>query len=346
MSRHQQRKGREPSSFGKVQSGIKSSARLREKRDGSLQSLPFATAPWPAAERSTRQKKDGEIITATVKNQKKATKTSNSISQQTQEKTFLSSTTKLSKQRRVVEDSRDNTAIITVANNNSSTGSRSQQQTQQQHNHETIKQRIPNVLIGGVQKGGTMSVTLHLEDFVGQWKSQTQLMKNHDSDSNYQYTCLSRKPLPHLSVHGKEAHFFDNDDAYHNQGLQYYQNQYKHCDFNRSKFIIDATPETMVFPERVKSTYEQQGTTALRELKIMFILREPVSREISWYNHRVKATQRKHPPEYVKSVMNTTTKSILSFEQVMKRTVLASDSDTDDDYYKCCGMSKYGDLLE
>lgn len=48
---------------------------------------------------------------------------------------------------------------------------------------------------------------------------------------------------------------------------------------------MDATPDTLPFADRVRSTYEAAGGDQADTVKIIVILREPVSRELSLYNH-------------------------------------------------------------
>lgn len=59
----------------------------------------------------------------------------------------------------------------------------------------------------------------------------------------------------------------------------------RNCDVQ--KFIIDGTPDTVMFPERVYSTYKTKAPELLTDLKIIVTLREPTPRELSWYNHMV-----------------------------------------------------------
>ena len=46
---------------------------------------------------------------------------------------------------------------------------------------------------------------------------------------------------------------------------------------------MDATPDYLTYPERIYETYSQAN--ALPTLKVMLVIREPVSRELSLYNH-------------------------------------------------------------
>ena len=49
---------------------------------------------------------------------------------------------------------------------------------------------------------------------------------------------------------------------------------------------MDATPNTLAFPDRVSELYSQVERSAISKLKLIVILREPISREMSLYNHK------------------------------------------------------------
>ena len=86
---------------------------------------------------------------------------------------------------------------------------------------------------------------------------------------------------------GQEAHFFD-EDARYEQGPAVYSHKFEHCKTEGdSKFVMDATPNTLLYPKRVYDTYNQVGgIEALSKVKLIAILRDPISREMSLYNHK------------------------------------------------------------
>lgn len=151
------------------------------------------------------------------------------------------------------------------------------------------KLRIPLIQLAGAQKASTTSVAKHLQDSG--------------------FTCFSNK--------GKEAHFFDNDDKYIG-GLDFYKDLFRDC-LGR-KNLIDATPETMLEPQRVRAIYDEMGVAD--QVKILFILREPVSREISWYNHRLRLHNTTNAPFWSKTILDDDGKSVLPFGELMRRTVI------------------------
>ena len=123
---------------------------------------------------------------------------------------------------------------------------------------------LPRILLAGVQKSGSTA----LSDFV------------HRAGA-----CLSR-PDPSQEKEEKEVHFFDNNIMYM-KGIDYYSKLFAHC--KNMSVAVDATPETFLFPRRVKEVYDLAGKRALEELKIIIVVREPVARELSLYNHLADA---------------------------------------------------------
>ena len=118
---------------------------------------------------------------------------------------------------------------------------------------------LPKILLAGVQKSGSTALT----DFV------------HRAGA-----CLSR-PDPSQEKEKKEVHFFDT--KLYTKGLHYYSNLFAHC--KDMRVAVDGTPNTFLYPHRVKETYNLAGKNALDELKIIIVVREPVARELSLYNH-------------------------------------------------------------
>lgn len=152
------------------------------------------------------------------------------------------------------------------------------------------KGRIPNFLLAGAQKAGTTATFEHLS-------------RGND-------TCFGNN---------KEIHFFDRDEQFV-RGLDYYQREFAHC-AAESPIIIDATPNYMLYPERVRQIYEKHGTADT--VKIMFTLREPVRREISWYDHLVRSIKKGEIYNYVQVVLKSNG-SVMSFEEHMEANILPS----------------------
>ncbi len=115
-----------------------------------------------------------------------------------------------------------------------------------------------------------------LPDFiiVGAYKSGTSSL----------YSYLSQHPEVHPSWH-KEVHFFDLN--FH-KGPMWYRSHFPLTSFLRIKGMItgEASPYYMFHPHAAKRIKD-----LLPDIKLIFILRNPVDRAISHYFHEVKANR-------------------------------------------------------
>jgi hypothetical protein len=158
--------------------------------------------------------------------------------------------------------------------------------------------RIANFLLGGAQKAGTTSIAVFL-------------MKNH------KHLICS----PNCKGN-KEVHFFDQDHRF-SQGLELYHEHFRHCqDYN---ITLDATPNYIMYPERIKEIYEKSGTAS--NLKIIFSLREPTSREISLYSHKVVHSRDRNPQNWTRDVLKDNGET-MSFEEYMDKVLLPNQEQT------------------
>ena len=126
---------------------------------------------------------------------------------------------------------------------------------------------IPNLLLIGAQKAGTSTLSAWLTMNLG--------------------VCTSKVLKGEPAWYGKEPHFFDMDERY-SQGLTLYIRKFQHCFVNQTRnatYVMDATPKTMMFPDRVRAIYDQVPAHQRLSLKLIAILREPISRTLSMYNH-------------------------------------------------------------
>ena len=120
--------------------------------------------------------------------------------------------------------------------------------------------QLPSVQLIGAQKAGTSAIADWLFEEGGFHRP-----KVFDDEPDY---------------YSKECHYFDLDWRY-GQGVEFYAKRFEHC----GERSLDASPDTLPFAGRVRSTYEKGGGNQAGTLKIIVILREPVSRELSLYNH-------------------------------------------------------------
>lgn len=139
------------------------------------------------------------------------------------------------------------------------------------HNLNTSKGtgNLPSIFIVGAQKGGSTSLY--------------QLMVTH--------------PLLCGGLQ-KETHFFDHSEKY-DKGVEFYKQLYGNTNTNKkcSKSVkntkvqyIDATPIIHLRDiwERISTIYENT-TDSRGNLKFIVLLREPVARDYSWYQHTVRS---------------------------------------------------------
>eukprot|EP00804_Cyclotella_cryptica_P014243 CCRYP_005648-RB/>CCRYP_005648-RB protein AED:0.02 eAED:0.02 QI:624/1/1/1/0/0.5/2/64/538 len=158
---------------------------------------------------------------------------------------------------------------------------------------------LPNVLLIGAQKAGTTAVSwfarcvwdcscvivyffcLHCCGSYDQYLQVAQWMFSNG-------VCNPKSFDGEPSFYEKEVQFFDNEQRY-KQGIDFYAKRFDHCgDEGLDEFILDATPNTIEFPQRVHNIYSQPAAADLKKkLKLILILREPIERELSAYNHKV-----------------------------------------------------------
>ena len=127
---------------------------------------------------------------------------------------------------------------------------------------------VSSVLLVGVQKAGSTAVSKWLFSLKSTCKAQ-----RFDNEPAYFW---------------KEVHFFDNQEQF-KHGKEFYARQIEHC--SSSDLVIDATPDYTTFATRIGDFYRQLRMISspnghISNLNVMMILREPVSRELSAYNHQ------------------------------------------------------------
>ncbi|KAL7476588.1 hypothetical protein ACHAW6_002435 [Cyclotella cf. meneghiniana] len=161
---------------------------------------------------------------------------------------------------------------------------------------------LPNILLIGAQKAGTTTVAFWLHR---NGVCEAKVFENEP---------VWRK---------KEVHFFDE---FYNNGIKYYSKRFEHC--AQGEFMLDATPNYLPLARRVYDTYsdEKVSSNVIANLKLIVILREPISRELSWYNHKVAFFRNGGEVPWIKDVLfhNTTIKSFDEYSHELKEVITKS----------------------
>ncbi|KAL7479995.1 hypothetical protein ACHAW6_008202 [Cyclotella cf. meneghiniana] len=169
-------------------------------------------------------------------------------------------------------------------------------------NRTDTKLVLPNILLIGAQKAGTTTVA--------SW-----LYRNGVCDAEV----FENEP----SYYSNEVHFFDK---FYKHGIKYYAKRFEHCiqAVDHTEFILDATPNYLPHAQRVYDTYDNLFSNTMANLKLMVILREPISRELSLYNHKVTSVMNGGKVSWMKVVLfkNGTVKSFDEYTLSLKDDII------------------------
>ena len=151
---------------------------------------------------------------------------------------------------------------------------------------------LPNILLIGVQKGGTTAMAEWLYSEHGGGVCRPEVFKGDPSYAK------------------KEVHFFDSPSSFR-KGIEFYTKRFEHCyrreqqtesnaTSNSNYLALDATPNYLHLAKRIHSFYKHylfttttanpnknkssvSSSSLFNDLKVLIILREPISREFSLY---------------------------------------------------------------
>lgn len=157
---------------------------------------------------------------------------------------------------------------------------------------------IPNLLLIGQPKAGTSAVAEFL------FKNGVCRPKVFPGEPHY---------------YAKEVHFF-SVDARFARGPAFYADRFRHC--REKVWAMDATPLVFSQAPRVRAFYESLGTKAYhpsKNLHIIMMLREPVSRALSLYNHLAFEWHEQGNASTTKSLLIRPDQSMMSFEEFAER---------------------------
>jgi len=166
---------------------------------------------------------------------------------------------------------------------------------------------FPSVLFIGVQKSGTSTIA----DWMFRGGILSPLVFDNEPD-----------------FYNKEVHFFDHDDRY-NEGPKFYAQRFHHsCQDHAEESMVekslamDATPNTYMYPDRVHEVFQSTGEDQIINLKIMVVLRDPVLRELSYYNHMAYMVQHldySKLQQWHKKVLKKNSTAIMSFDEYVEQ---------------------------
>lgn len=153
--------------------------------------------------------------------------------------------------------------------------------------------QLPNILLIGAQKGGSSALA--------HWLFTHGVCRP------------TAFPGENWRSHRKEAHYFDKDDRFE-QGIKFYAKRFYNC--TSADYSMDATPAYLAFPDRIKRTYDEAGNNQTENLKIVVILREPIARDLSVYNHKASLFREQADRNvFWRNAVNKKSGNLLPFEE-------------------------------
>lgn len=157
--------------------------------------------------------------------------------------------------------------------------------------------RLPNILLIGAQKGGSSALA--------QWLFSHGVCRP------------TAFPGENFGSHRKEAHYFDRDERYE-QGIKFYAKRFYNC--TGATHAMDATPANFAYPERVRQAYDEAGNNQTENLKIVVILREPIARDLSIYNHKASLFREQASRNiFWKNAVDKKSGDLMPFEEYVRK---------------------------
>jgi len=181
---------------------------------------------------------------------------------------------------------------------------------------------LPNVLLIGGQKSGTTALAEWLSDSEG--------------------VCLPRLFPGEPEHFAKEVQFFDRPDRYQG-GIAFWARRFEHC--RNLTLSMDATPNYLPFADRVQAVYDRLGEDARYSVRILLVLRDPVARELSLYNHKAnlyRSGQSAAQEKFWSNVIRKDDGQLMPFREFVEQTTLRRMSRGLCDGQKIHRMQCYG----
>ena len=119
----------------------------------------------------------------------------------------------------------------------------------------------------------------------------------------------------------KEVHYFDTQARFL-QGTEFYAKRFEDCYNAGEQFAMDATPNTLYYAKEVYETYMEAGGNQAAKLKMILILRDPASRELSLYNHKKHDYARTQDQnQWYSNILSKEDGSIMGFDKYVQDVV-------------------------
>lgn len=102
-----------------------------------------------------------------------------------------------------------------------------------------------------------------------------------------------------------ESHFFSHQDVY-KLGSKFYSTLYKHCESSngtKSPLILDGTHDNLLYALRVYNAYNAAPGELDKSLKLIVMIREPMSRELHLFNKNQSASSSMSFEDYAEHIL-------------------------------------------
>ena len=171
----------------------------------------------------------------------------------------------------------------------------------------------PNLLYIGVPKAGTTATS--------EW-------------------IFSQPQVCHAQLLDKEPRFMEKEVQFFNtynrfvKGNEFYAQHFQHCQNNNTTLLIDSTPNYLKWAPRIRAFYQQHQPQTNKNLKIIVSLRDPMARELSFYNHKVcEFLETRNDNGWYKDILlkNDGQKTIMTFDEYVDQVVIPNLSNPDAD---------------
>jgi hypothetical protein len=128
------------------------------------------------------------------------------------------------------------------------------------------------------------------------------------------------------------------------QCTQFYAKRFEHCGSN--SIILDATPNTLAFPENVRVAYDVAGGDQAKTVKIIVAVREPIARELSYYNQLAQEFSKAPNMTEWYGIVSKEDGSVMPFEDFVEKITLPAIKDKESNRGSFSRMGLYAEDLQ